>query len=133
MMLNWWYNGFNLQHAIEIISGGQGNVGPRDQTTSRIPNNAPILSTEQSTTRSLTLPRAVEGATDVSPPTTDAAEEGVDAGLDREVDAFPRSSCVTSTSLIVCTFLVNDELVPIKIEKIPGDYRLFNLVFIICV
>ena len=26
---------------------------------------------------------------------------------------------------------MNEELVPIKIEKIPGNYRLFNLVFII--
>ena len=57
----------------------------------------------------------------------------MDVGLDREVGAFPRSSRVTSTSSIVTKFLVNEELVPIKIEKIPGDYRLFNLVFIICV
>ena len=48
-------------------------------------------------------------------------------------EAFLRSSHVTSTSSIVTTFLVNDELVPINIEKIPGDYRLFNLFFIIFV
>ena len=77
--------------------------------------------------------RAAEGATDVSPPTTNAAEEGVDAGLDRDVEAFPRSSRVTSTGSIVCTFLVNEELVPIKIERILVHYRLFNLFFIICV
>ena len=72
----------------------------------------------------------MEGATDVAPPTTDAAEEGVDAGLDRDVEAFPGSSHVTSTGLIVCTFLVNEELVPIKIERILGHYRLFNLFFV---
>ena len=81
----------------------------------------------------MTPPRAAEGATDVALPTTDATEEGVDAGLDRDVEAFPGSSRVTSTSSIVCTFLVNEELVPIKIERILGHYRLFNLVFIICV
>ena len=77
--------------------------------------------------------RAAEGAADATPPTIDDAEEGVDAGLDRDVEAFPRSSHVTSTGSIVCTFLVNEELIPIKIEKIPSDYILFNLFFIICV
>ena len=69
--------------------------------------------------------RAAESAAGVAPPTTDVAEEGVDAGLDRDVDAFPGSSCVTSTGSIVTTFLVNEELVPIKLENIPGDYKLF--------
>ena len=81
----------------------------------------------------MTPPRAAKGAIDAAPPTTNVVEEGVDAGLDRDVDAFPRSSCVTSTGSIQCTFLVNEELVPIKIERIHSDYRLFNLVFIICV
>ena len=118
---------------MDIISGGQGNVGPSDQTTPCTPHTAPIFSTEQSATRSTTPPRAVEGAADVAPPTTDVAEEGVDVGLYRDVEAFPRSSHVTSTSSIKCTFLVNEELVPIKIERILGHYRLFNLFFIICV
>ena len=114
-------------------SGGQGVVGPSDQITPRTPHTAPLLSTEQSSTFSTTPPRAAEGQADAAPPTTDAAEEGVNAWLDRDVDAFPGSSCVTSTGSVVTTFLVNEEMVPIKIEKIPGDYRLFNLVFIICV
>ena len=118
---------------MEIISGGQGNVGPSDQTTPRTPHVAPILSIEQSATRSTTPPRAAEGVADAAPPTTDDAKEGVDAGLYRDVEAFPGSSRVTSTGSIVCTFFVNEELVPIKIERIPGDYILFNLVFIICV
>ena len=84
-------------------------------------------------TRSTTPPRLAEGAVDVAPPKTNAAEEGVDAGLDRDVEAFPGSYRVTSTSSIACTFFVNEELVPIKIERILGHYRLFNLVFIICV
>ena len=108
---------------MEIISGGQGNVGPSDQTTPRTPHTTPILSTEQLTTCSVTPLRAVEGAADVAPPTTDAAEEGVDVGLDRVVEAFPVSSHVTSTGSIMCTFFVNEELVPIKIERIPCHYR----------
>ena len=118
---------------MELISGGQGNVGPSDQTTPCTPHTTPILSNEQFKTCSSTPPNPVEGAIDVDRPTTYVVEEGVDTGLDREVDAFPRSSHVTSTGSIVTTFLVDEELVPIKIEKIPGDYRLFNLVLIICV
>ena len=71
----------------------------------------------------MTSSRVAEGESDGAPPTTDAVEEGVDAGLDRDVEAFPGSSHVTSTSSIKCTFLVNEELVPIKIEMIPGHYR----------
>ena len=52
----------------------------------------------------------------------------MDAGLDRDVDAFLGSSHVTSTGSIVCTFFMNEELVPIKIKRIPGLYILFNLV-----
>ena len=118
---------------MHLYSGGQGIVGPSAQTTPRTQHIAQFLSTEQLATCSATPSRPAEGATDAAPPTIDAIEEGVDAGLDREVDAFPRSSRVTSTGSIKCTFLVNEELVPIKIENISSDYRLFNLVFIICV
>ena len=117
---------------MQLYSGGQGIVGPNDQTTPCTPHTSPILSTKQWTTRSTTPPRTAEGEADGAPPTTDVVE-GVDAGLDRDVEAFPGSSCVTSTGSIKCTFLVNEELVPINIEKIPGHYRLFNLFFIICV
>ena len=47
---------------------------------------------------------AAKGVVDVAPPTIDAVEEGVDRGLDRDVEAFPGSSHVTSTGSIVCTF-----------------------------
>ena len=82
-----------------------------------------------------TPPRLVEGATDADQHTTNHAEEGVEAGSDTNVDVevtFPIYSHVTSMGSIVTTFLVNEERIPIKIEKIPGNYRLFNLVFIIC-
>ena len=84
----------------------------------------------------MTPPWTTEGAADGDQPTMSPTEEGVDAGFDTNVDAevaFPRSYRVTSTGSIVTTFLVNDEIVPINIENIPGDYRLLNLVFIICV
>ena len=60
----------------------------------------------------------------------------MDALLYTNIDAeaaFPGSSRVTSTGSVVTTFLVNEKLVPIKIERIPSHYRLFNLVIIICV
>ena len=123
-----------LQEILHFNTGVEGVVGPSDQTTPRTPHISPLLSTEKLTTRSTTPPRPAEGAVNVDRPTTDVAEEGVDAGLDTNADVeatFPRSSRVTSTGSIVTTFLVNDELVPRKIEKIPSDYRLFNLIFII--
>ena len=116
---------------MDIISGGRGNVGPSDQTTPCTPHTAPILSTEQLATCSATPSRVAEGEANGAPPTTDVVEEGVDAGIDRDVEAFPRYSHVTSTGSIKCTFLVNEELVPINIERIPGHYRLFKLFFII--
>ena len=58
---------------MDIISGGQGNVGPSDQTTPRTPHTTPIFSTEQSKTRSATPLRVAEGAIDAAPPTTDDA------------------------------------------------------------
>ena len=120
---------------MQLCSGGQGVVGLSDQTTPRTPHTAPFFSIEQLETCSVTPPRLAEGAGNAEQPTTDVAKEGVDAGLDNNVDAevaFPGSSHVTSIGSIVTTFLVNDELIPIKIEKISGDYRLFNLVIIIC-
>ena len=114
---------------MEIINGGQGNVYLSDQTTPCTPHTSPILSTEQSATRSVTPPRAAEGEADGASPTTDVVEGGVDAGLDRDVEAFPGSSHVTSTGSIKCTFFVNEKLVPIKIERIPGHYRLFKFFF----
>ena len=56
----------------------------------------------------------------------------MDAGLDTNTDveaAFPGSSCLTSTGSIMATFLVNEELVPIKIENILGDYRIVQFSF----
>ena len=110
-------------------------VGPSDQTTPCTLHTAPLLFIEQLATCSATPSRLVEGVANADRPTTDAAEEGVDARLDTNADAkatFPGSSHVTSIASIVTKFVVNDELIPIKIENIPGDYRLFNLVFIIC-
>ena len=54
--------------------------------------------------------------------------------FDTNVDAeatFLGSSHVTSMGSIMTTFFVNEELIPIKIENILGNYRLFNLFFII--
>ena len=66
--------------------------------------------------------------------TLDRAEDGVDvehASIDIVEATFLGSSRVTSAGTIQTTFLVDEELVPIKIEKIPGNYTLFKLVFVI--
>ena len=120
---------------MQIYSGGQGVVGPSDQTTARTLHTSPLLSNEQFKTCSSTPPNPVEGAIDVDRPKTDRAEEWVEAGFDNNVDVeatFPGYSHVTSMGSIVTTFLVSEEIIPINIENIPGNYRLFNLFFIIC-
>ena len=80
---------------MQLYNGGQGVIGPNDQTTPCTPHIALLLFIEQSKTRSATPSRPAEGATDDDQPTIDAAEEGVYVGLDRELDAFLGSSRVT--------------------------------------
>ena len=112
-------------------TSGEGGVGPSDQTTPCTPHTATFLSTKQSKTRSVTTLRPTEGTADADWPTTNPTEEVVDTFFDTNADveeAFLVSSHVTRTSSIVTTFLVDKKLVPIKIENIPGDYRLFYLV-----
>ena len=61
---------------MDIISGGQGNVGPSDQTTPRTPHTTPILSTEQLATHFVTSSREAEGAANVAPPIANAVMQG---------------------------------------------------------
>ena len=99
-----------------------------------MPHIALALSTEQSVTCSMTPPRPVESAVVADQRTPDCAKEGVDAEPHSNVDvevAFPGYSCITSTGSTVTICLLNEELVPINIEKIPSNYTLFKLVFII--
>ena len=98
------------------------------------PHTTLFFSTEQLTTLSMTPPRPKESAVVADSHTPDCADKGVDAEPVSNANskaAFPGSSRVNKTSLIKTTFLVNEELVPIKIENIPGHYTLFNLVLII--
>ena len=50
---------------MDIISGGQGNVGPSDQTNPCTPHIAPLLSTKKLETCSATPPMPAEGVADV--------------------------------------------------------------------
>ena len=128
-------NGLYLQEIMQFNTSSEGIVGPSDQTTPCTPHTAPFFSTEKLTTRSTTPLRPVEDAAAADRRTPDRTEDKVEADSDTNADAevvFHGSSRVTSMGSIVTTFLVNDEIVPIKIEKIPGNYRLFNLSFILC-
>ena len=53
---------------MDIISGGQGNFCPSDQTTPCTPHIAPIFSIEQLATRSVTPLREAEGVADAAHP-----------------------------------------------------------------
>jgi hypothetical protein len=52
----------------------------------------------------------------------ECAQDDVDAeqGFAHFEACFPGSSHVTSTRTLKVTFLVNDELIPMKIENLPG-------------
>jgi len=71
----------------------------------------------------------VTGAPSSGRPMPDPAEHG--HGLDEEPDidigqvAFPRSTHVAITGTLETSFLVDKNLVPIKIEKIPGIWKMF--------
>ena len=59
----------------------------------------------------------------------DGTEQGVNAEIsnDNVQVAFPGSSYVSNMSTPETTFFVDDNIVPTKIENIPGIYTLFNL------
>ena len=95
------------------------------------PIHASLLSTKQLVTCSAIPPRPTESAPAGDRRTPDHAKEGVyaDPASIADVEAtFPGSSRVTSMGTIETMFLVNEEIVPIKIEKILGNYTLFKLV-----
>ena len=122
-------------------TSGQGGAGPNDargesshEKTTPHTSLVPLLSIGQLVTHSATPPRPTVSAPTNDQCTPDRTKEGVDAepaSIDIVEATFPRYSCVTSTGTIQTTFWVEKELVPIKIEKIPGNYSLLKLVFII--
>ena len=96
-------------------------------------SHVPLLSTEQSTTCFMTPLILDVSATATGWRTLDGTEQGVDAEIriENAQASFHGYSCVTNTGTLETTFLVDDNLVPIKIEKILGIYTLFNLLFVI--
>ena len=123
-------------------TSGQGGVGPSDargessheKMTPRS-SNVLLSLTENSSTCSSTPSRPSISAPNSDWCTPYCVEEWVDAehaSIDIGKATFPGSSRVTSTSTIHTTFLVDEEIVPIKIENISGNYyALFKLVIII--
>ena len=65
--------------------------------------------------------------------TLDCKEQGVDGNISDYncQEAFLGSTPVTSMGTLERKFLVDENIVPIMIEKIPSIYTLFNLFFII--
>jgi hypothetical protein len=58
----------------------------------------------------------------------DGARDGVH-GESHEHDSthcYPRETCVPNTRTISVTFLVEDNMVPLKIQQIPGIYEYLN-------
>jgi hypothetical protein len=123
-----------LQEYLHPHNPGEGPVATIDATdesshhehlTPRASENVPFFSTEQSKTHSRTPQREDVGAPSTARCMTDHAEQGqgVDASessIDIAQATFPGSSHVISMGTIQTTFLVDENLVPIKIEKIPG-------------
>jgi hypothetical protein len=40
-----------------------------------------------------------------------------------EIVSFPRARCVTSTGTLPCTFLVDDNGLPLKQSRLPGSFN----------
>jgi hypothetical protein len=92
--------------------------------------NVSFLSTKQSTTHRNTPQRKYVGASSTARCTEDHAEQGQGAyasksSIDISQEEFPGYSCVISTGIVQTTFLVDENHVPIKIEKIPGIAKVF--------
>ena len=101
---------------------GEGRAGTVDD------NDLTIMSTEQSATHHTTSSRR-EDVAGVVPSTgggtPDHVEHGQEEGaeeisIDVTIPAFPGSSRVRSTGTLDISFLVDENQVPVKIEKIPG-------------
>ena len=122
-----------LQDFLRLHTSGQGGVVPSDacgesshEKMTPHSSHVPLFSIEQSTTRSMTPPRSVVCAHASDPRTPDHVEEGVNLAT------FLGYFYLTSTGAIHTTFLVDEELTAIKIEKTLGNYyALLKLVFII--
>ena len=114
-------NGLYLQDFLRPHTSGEVCVRPSEKNNPHTPHIAPLLLTESSTTCSVTPPRPTESPATGDQRTLDHADEGVDVNPASNVDVevkFPRSSHVTRTSSIETPFLVNEEIIPIKIENI---------------
>ena len=101
---------------------GEGRVGTVDD------NDLTIMSIGQLATHHTTSSRREDVAGAVPSTgggTPDHVEHGQEEGaeeisIDVTIPAFPRSSRVRSTGTLDISFLVDENQVPLKIEKIPG-------------
>jgi hypothetical protein len=60
-----------------------------------------------------------------STPRSESREGGKDEDCSDvvEMDAFPRARCVTSTGTLLCTFLVDNNGLPLKQSRIPDSFK----------
>ena len=108
---------FPLPHVL-----GEGRVGTVDD------NDVTIMSTGKSATHHTTSSQREDVAGAVPSTgggTRDHVEHGQEEGaeeisIDVTIPAFPGSSRVRSTGTLDISFLVDENEVPVKIEKIPG-------------
>jgi len=117
-----------LQGFFSAGTTGEGHAGTTEHETPTTTNYVPFPS-DQSRTHIFASQMEHEGTTPSSGrSTSDRADQdqGVDAeedSIDITIASFPGSSHVTSTGTLETTFLVDENLVPIKIEKIPGTIK----------
>ena len=84
----------------------------------------PLLSSDQQskTQNEASTQREYVGT---APSIGEEVDEEDHANIDFSIAAFPGASRVSSTGTLETSFLVDENLVPIKIEKIPGIYKMF--------
>jgi hypothetical protein len=57
---------------------------------------------------------------------SDQTHDGGDEEIDDSTNLFPRLACVTRKETSLATFLVDENIVSIKIQKIPSIYEYLN-------
>jgi hypothetical protein len=117
---------FYIKTFLEPVQPGVGSSGTTETLQSPDVGGhtiARVLFTSSSSTPN--LDRSHDMHRQTSTPRSESRNGGRDEdhGDVVEMIAFPRSRCVTSTRTLPCTFLVDDNGLPLKQSRLPGSFN----------
>jgi hypothetical protein len=117
---------FFIKEYLEPVQHGVGSSGTTETLQSPDVSGhtaARALFTSPSSTPH--LDRSNDTHRQASTPRSESREGGRDEDHSDVVEmvAFPRARCVTSTGTLPCTFLVDDNGLPLKQSRLPGSFN----------